>query len=143
MARLREFAGRFRPAGVPGAAAPAGVPTDARAARESEVEPVFAALAGTLSLCAELREQAEADARETVRRARERSASVVADAQARTAAERADALALAHDRRTAENRSLLEDAGREAEAVAARAESRIPGLVEQVVGRVRELGAAP
>ncbi|MEV4089067.1 hypothetical protein AB0J43_53270, partial [Nonomuraea fuscirosea] len=81
MARLREFAGRFRPAGVPGAAAPAGVPADLRACRETELEPVFAALAETVKTCSDLREQAAEYARETERRTRERCESILADAR--------------------------------------------------------------
>lgn len=140
MARLREFAGRFRPAGVPGAAAPAGVPADLQAAREAEVEPVFAALAEVTSLCADLRTDAEAGARETIRQARERSAAILATARSRAIAERADALALARDRRTAANQTVLAEAGQAAEGIGARAAIRIPGLVERVIGRIRALG---
>ncbi|TMR90773.1 hypothetical protein [Nonomuraea basaltis] len=143
MALLREFAGRFRPAGVPGAAAPVGVPADLQAAREAEVEPVFAALAETTSLCADLWTEAETDARETIQQAQERSASILATARSRAVAERADALARARNRRSAESQAVLAEARRAAEVIGARAAARIPGLVERVIGRIRELGARP
>ncbi|MCK2218322.1 hypothetical protein MF672_031695 [Actinomadura sp. ATCC 31491] len=143
MARLREFAGRFRPAGVPGAAAPAGVPADLRADREAELEPVFAALAETVRACSDLREQAAADARETERRARERCGSILADARSRTAAARADASALARGRTIAENQALLDQARHTAQTIRERARTRLPHLVEQVLDRIRALGAGP
>lgn len=44
MAQWRDFLGRFRPAGAPGAASPRGVPTDRAAAAAAELEPLFALL---------------------------------------------------------------------------------------------------
>ncbi|GAA1695412.1 hypothetical protein GCM10009733_108760 [Nonomuraea maheshkhaliensis] len=143
MARLREFAGRFRPAGVPGAAAPAGVPADLRAGREAELEPVFAALAETVRTCSDLREQAAEDARATGRRTREQCESILADARSRAAAERAGALASARGRRLTENQALLDEARRTAQEVRERARTRLPYLVEQVLDRIRGLGARP
>ncbi|MFG1949268.1 hypothetical protein [Nonomuraea sp. NPDC048826] len=143
MARLREFAGRFRPAGVPGAAAPAAVPADLRACREAELEPVFAALAETARTCSDMREQAEKDARETERQAGERCEAILADARSRTAAERADALAVARSRVLAENAALLDEARRTAHDIRERARSRLPHLVERVLDRIRALGAEP
>lgn len=143
MARLRDFAGRFRPAGVPGAAAPAGVPADLRAARKAELEPVFAALAEVIRQCAELRRQAVQDAGDTAGEARERSESILATARSRSAAERAEAFAHARQEDLAAIAATLGQARRTAGALRARAAHRLPALVERVVDRVRALGSEP
>ncbi|KAE8765526.1 hypothetical protein, partial [Georgenia thermotolerans] len=45
MPRARDILQRFRPAGTPGAAAPAGVPADRVTEMAAELEPVLARLA--------------------------------------------------------------------------------------------------
>lgn len=47
MPRARDFLARFRPAGIPGAAAATGVPADRLAEAGAELEPLFAMLADT------------------------------------------------------------------------------------------------
>ena len=46
MATLRDYVRRFRPAGAPGAAAPAGVPADRGAELDAELAGVFEELRG-------------------------------------------------------------------------------------------------
>ncbi|GIH96322.1 hypothetical protein ACFFMN_39140 [Planobispora siamensis] len=143
MVRLRDFAGRFRPAGVPGAAAPAGVPADRATGPTAELEPVFAALTGVHARCAGIRALAEADARDTLAAADDRAAAVLATARSRADAERAQAAAVTRDRMSAESRTATETARRQAEALRARAASLVPGEVERVVARVRSLATDP
>ncbi|HEU4349929.1 MAG TPA: hypothetical protein VFR35_19300, partial [Actinoplanes sp.] len=62
MPRARDFLERLRPAGVPGAAGPAGVPADRVSEIAAELEPVFAALAGVEDEVRLRREAATAEA---------------------------------------------------------------------------------
>ena len=116
MPRARDLLARFRPAGTPGAAAPAGVPADRVAEAERELEPVFAALAGV---------RAEAD------RIR---ASARLDAEGR----RAEAAARVGRRRAREMEAVTATAERAAADIGRRARGRMAGYVERVVNGVVE-----
>jgi hypothetical protein len=60
--RVRDLLYRFRPAGGPGSATPAGVPADRARDLATELEPVFAALAPTVARCRELVEEGRREA---------------------------------------------------------------------------------
>jgi hypothetical protein len=59
---VRDLLYRFRPAGGPGSATPAGVPADRERDLAAELEPVFAALAPTVARCRELVEDGRREA---------------------------------------------------------------------------------
>lgn len=95
MASWRDFLLRFRPAGVAGAAAPAGVPADRMAEARAELAPVFDLLADTERDVAALREAGVVEARRRVERARRQARDIVAEARVRAPAVRAEAAASA------------------------------------------------
>jgi hypothetical protein len=68
MPRVREFLDRFRPAGAPGAATATGVPVERRLGLETELAPVFAALAGVQEECAAVCRLARQEATDLSRR---------------------------------------------------------------------------
>jgi V/A-type H+/Na+-transporting ATPase subunit D len=71
MASARDLLERFRPAGTPGAAAPAGVPYDRGAALEDELRPVLALLSPTEERCAAQVHEAGASAEQVLAAAEE------------------------------------------------------------------------
>ncbi|WP_169987988.1 hypothetical protein [Microbispora sp. H10836] len=139
MARLRDFLQRFRPAGVPGAAAPAGVPADYAVDQAAELEAVFSALEETWARCAHERLRARSSAEETRTRARAQAAAVLSAARLEAEAARAEAASAA--RRTSEQESdaLLRDATGSAGVIRRRAAARMPEMVARVVAEVRSL----
>lgn len=137
MPGVRDVLARFRPAGAPGAATPAGVPADRRADLTRELEPVFAALAATHRECVALRRAAETTASKTVARAQERARAMAARAESDADADRARAAAQARAQGEAEVAEIAETAAREAERVRRQAEDLMPALVDRLVDRVR------
>lgn len=139
MPRVRDLLYRFRPAGAPGPASAAAVPSDRVADRTTELEPVFALLVGTEAECRAIREEAEraavarrAQARETARRTLAEAESAVEQERARTAAAVADSAA-------AESASAADAAAAEAERLLARARERTPGWATRVAAEVDDL----
>ncbi|WP_326646303.1 hypothetical protein OG884_16865 [Streptosporangium sp. NBC_01755] len=139
MARLHDFLGRFRPAGAPGAAAPAGVPADPEAERAAEAAPIFAALADVHTRCREIQVRAERDAEEMLAQAREQATAIVATARGGAGAKRAEAAARARVALDVEGTEVLDAARREAEAIRERAARRMPGEIDRVMGMIRSL----
>ncbi|GAU69799.1 hypothetical protein SSP35_14_01330 [Streptomyces sp. NBRC 110611] len=138
MAGFREFLMRFRPVGLPGRAASAGVPADRSAELAAELAPPLSLL-----------EQAEAEARgvreravrvtEERRRSAEREADeIVERARARAHAVRAETADRIRRAAEAEAAALLASAECEAAAVRRRAEARMPALLERVTALVNE-----
>ena len=136
MPRVRDFLYRFRPAGAPGAAAEAGVPTDRTAELTAELEPLFASLAQTEGECTDLRDRARADAAAIRGQQADLARGVISAAEARTAAERAAAAATVQQRAESQAADLIAAAGREAAAVRQRATSRMPRFVAEAVGHL-------
>ncbi len=137
MASTRDLLERFRPAGAPGAAAPAGVPSERAAGLREELLPVLALLEPTEA-------QVEAVLRESVARAdrvrADASARVASQAsQSRLRADEARAEAVARQRRRSQDESAarLDAAAREAAALDARVRARLPQLVQDVLDAVR------
>jgi hypothetical protein len=139
----RDLLERFRPAGTPGAAAPAGVPYDRAAALEDELRPVLALLAPTEQECAAVTRDA------TVRADRiraEASASAAAElARARLDAESARAAAADDRRRRGDEEDAveLERAARTSADLGALARRRLPDLTARVVAATRAALTAP
>lgn len=143
MARIRSFLDRFRPAGTPGRAAGVGVPVDRRTTLARELEPVFAALAGTEAECARIGEEAERQARRIAERGRAQAERIVAAARLRAQAARAEAAARSRETLSAEAARTREAARAQAHAIRRRADERLPGYVSKAVDAVRGLAATP
>lgn len=137
MPSVSDLLARFRPAGTPGPAAPAGVPEDRRAAAERELAPVFAALAGVERECAKRRADARTDASRRTAGADRRAAAIVAEAQARAPAERSRVAASRQAHARHELAALLDEARAQARTVRDEAARRLPDRVAAVVARVR------
>jgi vacuolar-type H+-ATPase subunit H len=137
VSRARDFLERFRPAGTPGAAAAAGVPADRVAELETELAPVFDALACTEAEADRIRCAASAEAARRRERARQRARAIIAGAGEQAKVDRAAALADA--RRTADTRSadILAAARRSADLLARDYDSRRADDVAQIVALVR------
>jgi vacuolar-type H+-ATPase subunit H len=141
MPRVRDFLDRFRPAGAPGAATAAGVPVERGLDLETELAPVFAALAAAQEECAVARRQAQREATDLSQEAATRAAAIVAGAHATAPAARAEEMARARQAADAETARLMADAEREAGAIRASARQRQPELLDRVMTVVRtELG---
>ncbi|MGW5382493.1 hypothetical protein [Nocardia sp. NPDC003963] len=134
MPALPDFLDRFRPAGLPGAAAARGIPVDRSAAAAAELMPVLARLdpvqdeaerlrAAALDQAADIRRAGRDDAAAVVRRARENTQRVAARAESVAMRSQAGAFP-----------DVL-DAATEAGVVV----DRLPPYVEQVVSAARDL----
>ena len=140
MAWPGDFLSRFRPAGAPGAAAPAGVPVDRAAEAAAELEPILVLLVEAESACAAVRERALQDAKDVRERARARADGQLAEARSRADGERAAAAAGARARGQAESARLAGQAERRATTRRELAEQRMPGYIDRVVAMVRTAG---
>jgi hypothetical protein len=129
MSGVRELLDRFRPAAAPGAAGPAGVPADRRAAAATELEPVFAALVQVQTAAAAIRREGrDLAARERADAARQ-AQIIVTEARLRSGSQRADAAMQVHRAAQAELTEIL--------ASADQAAARVRDLGRQNVSRVR------
>jgi glutamyl-tRNA reductase len=133
---LSDYLRRFRPAGTPGAAAPAGVPRDVTRELEDELGPMFAAL-----------EDARRDAEFRRRSAREEATRLAAAADAKVESARTDGrrrVNAIHSDVSAQRSRLLDQereevlgsAARRAAELEARARERLPAMVNRVVETV-------
>lgn len=143
MGTARDLLERFRPAGTPGAAAPAGVPYDRSAALEDELRPVLDLLAPTDQQCVALLEEAGARADALRDDAAARAAASLAQARLRAEEARADAAESRRRVSDEEGAAELERATRAAAELGALARRRLPGLATRVVAAVRAELAAP
>ncbi|QFY07994.1 hypothetical protein GBF35_16080 [Nonomuraea phyllanthi] len=139
MARLGDFLARFRPSGVPGAAALSGVPADDSAGQADELTPVLSALADVQAACANERRRAQQTADQVRERAHDQAAAIVASARAEAEEERARSAALARQRDDQAVAELLREAAAVAEGVRARSAARMPDMVARVTDMVRSL----
>ncbi|MEU7990024.1 hypothetical protein AB0B56_34690 [Streptosporangium canum] len=143
MVRLSDFLERFRPAGVPGAAAPAGVPADYAADRAAELDPVFSALTEVRAACASERLRAEHRAEETRERARAQAAAIVSAARLDAGVERAQAVADIRQRSDKESSAVMRSADLAADGIRRRSAARMPEEVARVVAKIRSLAGDP
>ncbi|WP_031171655.1 hypothetical protein [Streptosporangium roseum] len=139
MVRLSDFLERFRPAGVPGAAAPAGVPADYAADQAAELDPVFSALTEVQAACASERLRARHRAEEIRERARAQAAAIVSAARLDAGTERAQAMADIRQISDKESSAIVRNAGLAADGIRRRSAARMPEEVARVVARVRSL----
>ena len=140
--RARDWLDRFRPAGSPGAARPAGVPADEAATRTAELAPVFAALADTQRECESIRKAAHAEADDRREHAALRAAAILTSGEAAAAAQRAEARSGRLRHYEQEAVSIVAAAEQEARQVAERADRRLPELLDQVRGTLLQAVAA-
>lgn len=147
MASLRDSLDRFRPVAAPGAPGRRGVPADRAAERESELAPLFAALAETESAAEAIRAHAVAEADRLRQDARQRAEALVADATARTESLRADTAARGRATADRERERAHESAREVAEQVRLRSEARLPGFVARATAHAMDaldrLGTSP
>jgi hypothetical protein len=143
MGSARDLLERFRPAGTPGAAAPAGVPYDRSAALEDELRPVLDLLAPTEQQCVAVLDEAGARADALRDDAAARAAASLSQARLRAEEARADAAESRRRISDEEGAAELERATRAAAEVGALARRRLPGLTARVVAAVREQLTAP
>ena len=132
MPRAPDLLRRFLPAGAPGAAGVAGVPTDRLADVTLELAPVFAQLAATETLCDEVVAQGRRDAATVTQRAAEQVRTIAVAAEQSAAAERIDALARAQQVTQEHVEAGLADARAQAAQLRADAAQRIPELVARI-----------
>lgn len=143
MPRARDLLARFRPAGTPGAAGPAGVPADRLAELGRELRPVFDELAATEEEARAIRETARLEADRRRAAAAQRARAIVDDARRDADAQRADAAARVLREAGQEAATTLADARREADATARRAAGRYDAYVVRVLDALRPAGARP
>ncbi|WP_433518746.1 hypothetical protein ACQP2T_26545 [Nonomuraea sp. CA-143628] len=117
MARLGDVLARFRPFGVPGAAAALGVPVDYAADQAEELAPVFSALADVQADCMNERWRAQRLADQAQEGARVRAAAIVSAARAEAEAERVRSSAAARQRDDQASAALLREAALAADGV--------------------------
>jgi len=140
VAAIGEILQRFRFHGVPGAPAPASVPVDRVAAIEAELAPAFSLLEAAQQSAAELVGSATDDAARRRSEATGHAQSVLAQARLDAIAARAESAAARLALVDVQCRALTEDARAEAERIERVVAERIPGLAEELVGRVLALG---
>lgn len=142
MPPLRDFLGRFRLAGAPGAAGRAGVPADRARDLEAELVPVLELLAEADAEGARLVEQARADAERIVAAARDQAAAQLREAGQRAAAAREDTVRQIVSAAQAEAAAAVARARQQATRERQLAAQRIPALAARAVGLVRDLAGA-
>lgn len=133
---LTELLRRLRQGEVPGAPTAGGVPRDAAAALEAELDPVFARLADTERAA----DESGADGRRRVERVRaeaaERARTLIADARARAPGEQNAAAASRRARADAAIEVVRRDAAAEAARIEDVAAVRVAQLIADLVQRV-------
>ncbi|GAA3248073.1 hypothetical protein [Nonomuraea helvata] len=139
MARLSDFLARFRPSGVPGAAAPSGVPVDYVADQADELAPIFSALADVQAGCASERQRTHRMTDQIRKRAHDQAVAIVSAARAEAEAERARSSAMARQRNDQATATLLREAATAADGIRSRSAARMPEMVARVTELVRSL----
>lgn len=135
MSTSRDLLSRFKPAGTPGAAGPAGVPVDRSALLCDELQPVLVLLADTEQECLAIATHAH-QATEHLR-ADAHSSVAATLATARSEADSARAEAAAYQRRSSDERAKADLQRAESGALRIREVSanRLPPLVAASVHR--------
>ena len=143
MPTLRDFVGRFRPAGAPGAAAPAGVPADRVSERAAELGPVFDELREAVNEAEAIRAHAAREAERRRSAATQRVVELLADARREADSARSSAAAAVAASASGEEEAVLDRARTDAEVISRRASARLPQLVDRVIAAVEALGTVP
>jgi flagellar biosynthesis/type III secretory pathway protein FliH len=139
MPQLRDFLSRLRPAGTPGAAARAGVPTDRFRELEAEVVPVLALLDSAQAECEQIAGQAKRDADDIVAAARSEAAAITADGGRRARAARDEAARQIMAAASDDCAAMVAAAERQAVRIRTLAAQRMPAMVSRAAGEIREL----
>lgn len=143
MPRVRDLLHRFRPAGAPGPAGRVGVPADRVAESATELEPLFAELAGTEQECLRILEQAKQDADEIRDQGLQQAQALTAAARRNAASTRASTAAQraeeAESEAQAESRAAEADVG----AVQRHAADAMATYVDAVVTQVTTMIDGP
>jgi hypothetical protein len=129
---------RLRPAGAPGAASKAGVPSDRRKGAEQELEPVFEALAGVAAQTRRIRREVTTRAQGRISEAEARSAALLGQAEHDAAAVRAELAAQLRAEAQSDAARRIRDAREAAARVREAADSRMPQRLDRIMARVRE-----
>jgi vacuolar-type H+-ATPase subunit E/Vma4 len=129
---------RLRPAGAPGPASGAGVPSDRRRGAEEELEPVFAALSSAATESRRIRSQATERAQRVVSDAEARSAAMLAQAGQESSAVRAELAARLRAEAQSDAARLIREAHEAAASVRETAEARMPERLDRIMTRVRD-----
>lgn len=141
---MLTFLDRFRPAGAPGAATGAAVPSDRVASVAAELAPVFDALIATVAQCDRIREEARAEAARRTETADEEARAALSRAAVEAEADRAAEAARLHGGAAAAATRLLDEADQQARQLRIRADARRSGLVAEITARVRaRIGGTP
>jgi hypothetical protein len=144
MISVRTFLDRFRPAGAPGAATGAGVPSDRVARVAAELAPVFDALAASTAECDRLRRNARSEAAARIHEAAEAAGALLDRARVDSEADRATAAAAQRQQAAAAATRLVAEGEESARALLSRADARRPDLVARISERARaRIEAAP
>lgn len=141
MPQLRDFLGRFRPAGSPGAPARAGAPADRTRELAAEVGPVLALLDGADDEGERIITQAKLDAERVTAAARAEAAAITADAGRRAQAARDEAARQELARAREDTARMMASATLQASRTRELARERIPGLVSDAIGLIWQLRA--
>jgi F0F1-type ATP synthase membrane subunit b/b' len=141
MPRIRDLLYRFRPAGAPGVAGPAGVPVDRVSDLAAELAPVLASLEPVQQRCAEIVEAAHQEAAQVLAAESGTARAVTARARAGFDAERAAAAAQVRQRWDREAGDLLSAADQEAGRIRRHAADVQPRYVQAVLASVDALVA--
>jgi hypothetical protein len=137
--RVRDLLYRFRPAGGPGSATPAGIPADRARDLAEELEPVFAALAPTLSRCRSVVEEGHRAADRVRARDALEVERLAATSSARAATERALARAAVLADADSQGAQVEAEAQARADRLRSRLGELLPTYLEQVVASVDSL----
>lgn len=138
---LAQFLRRLRRHGVPGPAAPAGVPADLAAEIEVELQPVFAALEPVVRGTEEARAHAAEDAAAAVGRAEATAGRRIGDAHRRSAAVTAEETARRLHRSEQDRAGLLDAARAEADWLRVSAAERAPARVGRITRYILDQAA--
>jgi hypothetical protein len=135
----RDFLGRFRPAGTPGAAAPRGVPTDRMADRATELSPLFALIDDIHADAERIRDQAIAQAEELRAEGRTHATEIVARARDRVESLGKQAALDMRSRAAAEQAELEAVHSATLSQLRTRIALRMPDYVQLVVAEARAM----
>jgi hypothetical protein len=113
------------------------MPVDLRAGVTAELEPVFAALSETMAECERLRTGSATEAERCLDAAHKQAAAMLAQADGAAQAERATVAARMRERAATDLAATEEESRAAADEIARRAAAQLPGLVNEVVERVR------
>ncbi|WP_432826558.1 hypothetical protein [Dactylosporangium sp. CA-092794] len=139
-----ELLRRFRPAGTPGAAAPAAVPANPEQQAAAELGPVFNALAAARAEAAGIRASAAHDAEERERSAAAEAGRIIAAAQDAARSVRDEAFSLAQRDVERTGAALVTAAREQAAGLRARDPDALDRAADAVVrAALAAIGAAP